>query len=297
MIYKTSLKLLLVLILLISITSCDKQKVILPAVTNPSTNKHFEGNFVWHDLLTDDVERAKDFYGSLFNWKFETSTFGEKFYVTIKHDGNSIGGIIYVEELEEEVEYSQWVGSLSVADVDKAADIFKAADCEFFIEPTDYSNRGRLALVRDPQGAILSILKSSTGDPEREPIINRWLWNDLWTDDIEGAVTFYNNLVGFEKKSLSEDANSNYSLFTINEKPKAGLIKIPFPNVRPNWVPYIAVDNAKEIINKAIELGGRILLEPEGVREGKVAIIADPTGAAFTVQQWPLTEEERSIFK
>ena len=138
MIYKTSLKLLLVLILLISITSCDKQKVILPAVTNPSTNKHFEGNFVWHDLLTDDVERAKDFYGSLFNWKFETSTFGEKFYVTIKHDGNSIGGIIYVEELEEEVEYSQWVGSLSVADVDKAAEIFSAAECEFFIEPTIY---------------------------------------------------------------------------------------------------------------------------------------------------------------
>ena len=75
------------------------------------------------------------------------------------------------------------------------------------------------------------------------------------------------------------------------------MIKIPFPNVRPNWVPYIAVENAKEIINKAKKLGGRILLEPEGVRKGKVAIIADPTGAAFTVQQWPLTEEERSIFK
>jgi len=297
MIYKISLKSLLVFILLISITSCDKQKVILPAITNPPTNKYFEGNFVWHDLLTDDVEAVKNFYGSLFNWKFETSKFGEKFYVTIKHDGNSIGGIIYVEEIEKEVEYSQWVGSLSVTDVDKAAEIFSAAECEFFIEPTDFPNRGRLALVRDPQGAILSILKSSTGDPEREPTLNQWLWNDLWTDDIDAAVTFYNNLVGFEKKSLSEDANSNYSLFMKNDEPKAGLIKIPFPDVRPNWVPYIAVENAKEIISKAKELGGRVLLEPEGVREGKLAIIADPTGAAFTVQQWPLTEEERSIFK
>jgi hypothetical protein len=46
-----------------------------------------------------------------------------------------------------------------------------------------------------------------------------------------------------------------------------------------------------------VTLGGRVILAPRHeVRNGMVAIIGDPTGAAFAVQQWdgpvpPVTPE------
>ena len=61
---------------------------------------------------------------------------------------------------------------------------------------------------------------------------------------------------------------------------------IPWDNVKPNWVPYIAVEDVMAITEKAKQLGGKLLIEPDkNVREGLVAIIADPSGAVFAIQQ------------
>jgi len=64
-------------------------------------------------------------------------------------------------------------------------------------------------------------------------------------------------------------------------------VKIPWDDVKPNWLPYIAVEDVMAIVAKAEELGGKILVEPDKtIREGRVAIIADPSGAVFAVQQF-----------
>ena len=38
------------------------------------------------------------------------------------------------------------------------------------------------------------------------------------------------------------------------------------------------------------KLGAEVLLPPEAVNNGEAAILADPTGAPFGVQQWPRPE-------
>jgi hypothetical protein len=32
------------------------------------------GKVIWHDLITEDVDAAREFYGGLFGWTFEDST-------------------------------------------------------------------------------------------------------------------------------------------------------------------------------------------------------------------------------
>ena len=58
-------------------------------------------------------------------------------------------------------------------------------------------------------------------------------------------------------------------------------------DVNPTWLPYVRVKSVSETVDKAKQLGGSVLIEPKPeVFEGKIAVIADPTGAAVGVMEW-----------
>jgi predicted enzyme related to lactoylglutathione lyase len=95
-------------------------------------------------------------------------------------------------------------------------------------------------------------------------------------------------LSGYDLKKYLSSAESFYYLFQKENIPRAGMVKIPFENVKPHWMPYIAVKDPSEIVKKVEQLGGTIYLGTEGIIGNNAAIIADPSGAVFTVQKWPL---------
>jgi predicted enzyme related to lactoylglutathione lyase len=68
------------------------------------------------------------------------------------------------------------------------------------------------------------------------------------------------------------------------------MAEILWKDVKPNWVPYIVVENVEEIVTKAKKLGGRLLLGlQKGASKDSVAILPDPAGGIFGVQQiWKL---------
>ena len=58
-------------------------------------------------------------------------------------------------------------------------------------------------------------------------------------------------------------------------------------NVNPTWLPYVRVTNVAETIEKAVQLGGKVLVAPKAeVLDGKVAVLEDPTGAAVGILSW-----------
>jgi predicted enzyme related to lactoylglutathione lyase len=57
-------------------------------------------------------------------------------------------------------------------------------------------------------------------------------------------------------------------------------------------MPYIAVKDPAEIVKKVEQLGGTVYVSTEGISGNNAAIIADPSGAVFTVQKWPLEKGE-----
>jgi predicted enzyme related to lactoylglutathione lyase len=57
--------------------------------------------------------------------------------------------------------------------------------------------------------------------------------------------------------------------------------------VRPNWLPMLRVADVNAMVTRTVALGGRVILAPRAdIRNGTVAIIADPTGAALALQEW-----------
>ncbi len=289
----TSIKLLTIFSIIFVLLGCEQKQIIIPPVAKTPTNNQLTGKIVWHDLLTDDVNSVKSFYSGLFGWKFDNGGDPEAIYTTILFNGNAIGGIIHLEKKDDETNYaSQWMEYISVEDVDGVFQEVIKQNCKVFREPFDLMNRGRIAVFADTRGALIAIVNSSTGDPDDVEVeYNNWFWNELWTDDLNNSVEFYKSLFNYTMEEYKTRSDNDYVILRTKEKRRAGVLKIPYDDVKPNWLPYVAVKDVKEVENKVKELGGEILVASEDIIGNDAAILADPSGAVFTIHNWPLSKE------
>jgi len=158
----------------------------LPALNPSPTNVVTPGRPVWHDLVTNDLEAAKAFYGGLFGWTFQDFDVKAGRYALASLGGKPVAGILRVAK--REVNVSQWITYFSVADVDAAAKAGERAGAQVPVPPRDLAKQGRAALLVDPQGAPFAVARLAGGDPARAlPRLNDWLWVDLWTRDPDHA--------------------------------------------------------------------------------------------------------------
>jgi predicted enzyme related to lactoylglutathione lyase len=277
------------------VAGCAPTTPTVPPVSPTSTTTREIGNFVWYDLLTTDVPAAQRFYGELFGWSFDGGGQESPGYITIVHDGRPIGAIVASDRLQQEVNASQWVSSLSVQDVDETAEAVERLGGSVVTPPRDLPERGRVAVVRDNQGALLALLRSSSGDPPVDRSrVGGWLWTELWTRDVESSLAFYRELMGYEVGDGDLGGNVEYRVLESGGTPRAGILPFEVDGVQPNWLPYVLVDDPQALAARVETLGGRVLIAPRSeIRNGSVALIADPSGAALTIQKWPPEGEDR----
>lgn len=260
----------------------------LVPVTDAPSGIHSPGKFVWNDLLTDDVPTAKRFYGQLFGWTFETS--GN--YSVIKNQGRNIGGIAHIKKDADHPSVSRWLCTLSVADLDRAVALIKEEGGVVNEGPVDLDNRGRGALVRDPLGAQLMLLYTVGGDPEdEEPVIGSWLWHELWSNQVNESLVFYQKLAGYDFTGDPAD----YLILTRDEEWRAGIRHVENRDLELRWVPVVRVADTEAVADRASQLGGQVLVEPRATDDGgSVALLADPSHALLIIQRWtaPVSEQE-----
>jgi predicted enzyme related to lactoylglutathione lyase len=281
------------------IAACAATGVNLPAITESPNSERLPGKIIWHDLLTNDPVASQRFYGELFGWEFEgvgleSGLSGNSTYTLIRHNGHLIGGMIDTKALNGRTDISQWVVLMSVKDIEAATARFEAGGGTVLTPPQDLQRRGRIAVVQDEEGALLALLQTKDGDPaDREPEYGDFLWNELWTTDVEKATGFYEGLGGFETADWDTDndaeAPANYRLLKSGDVPRAGIIKKPLEDLGPVWVSYLRVRSPAEITARVADLGGRVIVEAQPRNlGGEVAFVAGPSGAGIALQTWPL---------
>ena len=274
-------------LLLFVLTGCaatnKPPKLELTPVTDTPTGIHHQGKFVWNDLLTDNVAAAKNFYGQLFGWTFEQS--GR--YTVVKSEGQGIGGMLQVGDNDDITVEARWICSLSVADVDKAAALVTDEGGIIHEGPLDMLNRGRGALISDPQGVELLLLYATDGDPEdNEPAIGSWLWHELWSYDTEASLVFYQKLAGYDYVGEKND----YLILLKDEQWRAGIRNISDSEFTMRWIPVVRVADTVETAEQAKKLGGKLLVDPRPTPSGgSVALLSDPSGALLIIQRWSAT--------
>lgn len=247
------------------------------------------GKFVWRDLMTDDPALVKPFYAALLGWEYvETRSLGRP-YTLIRSGGQFIAGIAQGQRRLPHEGNAQWLSFLSVADVDRAAQATAAAGGSVLLAPFDVPRVGRAAVVADPQGAPLGLLRASFGDPADtpEPVLHRFLWTEALVRDPVAAARFYADLAGFEIL-VHDHGDKPFRVLKAAGRERAGVMRMPFANMNPTWLPAVMVADPAASAQRAAALGGRVLVTPRmDVRAGSVALIADPGGAVLALQRWP----------
>lgn len=288
------------LLLMAIISGCAAVTVDLPPISDTATGKHDSGRVVWHDLITTTPEASREFYSEMFGWTFEAPGIdlgfgGTESYMLIRHDGRLIGGMVDGRKLNTENNISQWITVISVADVNAAIDKIISGGGKVLTQPTDLASRGTLAVASDPSGAIFALITTVAGDPPAtEPEFNDFLWNELWTIDVDDHSSFYSDVFGYDRSDRDiADTGRSYRLLSVAEKPQVGIMQHPFAGEIPVWANYIRVEDPSLYTAKAESLGGKVLLDTQD-RDigGQVALIAGPSGAGIALQTWPPQEKE-----
>lgn len=273
---------LILLLVLFFMCSCDKTEY--PALSSSGSMQYNPGQIVWHDLITPNPKQAMDFYTSLFGWTYKSLGTDDMAYHVIYSGGQAIGGIIALNVSTHPS--GEWLSSVSVPDVDKAVEYNTFRGGKTLFKPSSFKGRGRSALVQDPQGAYIAYIHSESGDPKLQVSNNSWLWNELWTNDVEGSLAYYSGIAPYKSEEITEERVPYYMLKSGDQK-LCGVMKNPVEGMRSAWLPYIKVNDVESLSAKATSLGAKIMLEPQDkIRNGTVAIIQDPNGAPFAIQIW-----------
>ena len=113
-------------------------------------------------------------------------------------------------------------------------------------------------------------------------------WVDTSQPDPEAAVDFYAGLFGWEFADVMPPGSpGKYFIARIRGGDVAAVGSIP-EGAPPMamWNTYVWVESADETASKVLDAGGTVLTEPFDVMEsGRMAVFADPSGAAFCVWQ------------
>ncbi len=113
-------------------------------------------------------------------------------------------------------------------------------------------------------------------------------WNELTTSDPAAAAVFYGKLFGWQVKDPIPDMG-DYRIAAIGEAMVAGIMPPPpaSPPMPPHWGCYITVDDTDRSAEKAVALGGQVLVPPMDVPTvGRMAVLQDPQGAVISIMQY-----------
>jgi predicted enzyme related to lactoylglutathione lyase len=255
----------------------------LPPITDAIDNPTRPGAIVWADLLTDDPAAAMAFYQAVFGWSVTKTD--DPGYMLISSGNRAIGGIAEHRPRGAAGSETQWLVSMAVNDVDVAVRMVEQEGGKVFEGPDTAPDRGRMAIVADPQGAVLVLLRADGGDPVAStPRAGSWLWAEAWTKNVASTAAFYRTLAGYEVKVARDESGEDYVVMGRGNRALAGLVEIPWADVQPHWLSYIAVADIAMTIDLVEANGGAVLFGPDPqIDDGRTAIVADPTGGVFAI--------------
>ena len=116
--------------------------------------------FVHVELMSNDVGKAKSFFGKLFDWKLEDMPMGDSNYTIIKV-GEGTGGGIMKNPMPNAP--SMWVAYVNVDDVNAATAKAKMLGAKVVKDIQEVKGAGTFSIITDPTGAMLGLWQPKKG--------------------------------------------------------------------------------------------------------------------------------------
>jgi uncharacterized protein len=271
---------------------------------------HVTGVPCWADLTSPDLVASARFYGDLLGWDVARGggaglTSG---HMTFRLGGQDAAGLGPLPDDEPPA----WTTYVAVPSAEEAAAAVRDHGGSVLVAPDDVANLGRVALVTDPNDAVLGLWESRE-HPGAELVDGpgAMCWNQLACRDVDAAKAFYGAVFGWVGLT-SPYETSTYTTWYLNGRDPgadrwgsggvgravAGMVEMDrsWPRDLPaHWLVCFAVDDCDVAAEGVDDLGGEVSLEPVDVPEvGRLAVLGDPHGAVFAVATWSGTYAQSS---
>lgn len=236
---------------------------------------------VWIDLMTPDADASRSFYGDLFGWTSEAGS--EEFggYFNFHRDGEPIAGGMPNADPGTP---NGWSIYLASQDAQATTDAVAANGGQVLVPPMQVGELGTMAVMLDAGQASIGVWQPAlhkgftvigeAGSPA---------WFELHTREYEASVRFYENVFGWTTRVESDEPTFRYTTFAEGEDQHAGIMDASVlpDDVPSRWSVYFGVEDTDKAVARVGELGGSTVRPPEDSPYGRLAEVADPTGATF----------------
>lgn len=249
-------------------------------------DRHAPGAFCWVELGTTDQDAAKQFYTSVFGWSFQDIPVApDEIYTMFILDGRNTAAAFKIRPQDAARGIPPYWGLyVCVRNADQCAGRATELGGNVFEGPFDVGEHGRMALVRDPTGAVFSLWQPKKHIGMGVTGVDGTLcWADLNTPRPQAAADFYSALFAWELVPGDE----GYLHIKNSGEFIGGISPIRHnSNTPPHWLPYFLTSSADETAMNADARGAKLFMPPTTMENvGRISIMADPQGAVFAIYE------------
>ena len=251
------------------------------------TNPH--GSFVWYELMTPDTAAAGMFYSDVLEWN--VADFGGTvagYQVFSAGDVGVAGMMAPPSEAGAEAMRPGWFGYVGVDDVDAAVTDIVAAGGAVHMPAMDLPDVGRMAMVADPQGVPLYVMRGASAEPSAsfDPTANgRCAWNELSTTDLPAALDFYTRRFGWTKgDAMNMGDMGDYQFIDHHGQTIGAMMRRADPGPPAMWTYYFRVADIDSAVTRVTAGGGTVMHGPSEIPGGEYIVVGqDPQSAIFAL--------------
>lgn len=244
---------------------------------------------IWIDLFSSDTDRAIAFYGELFGWTAELQ--GPDFggYINFSLDGQLVAGCMHNDGSAGTPD--AWSIYLQTSDAAATADSAAAHGGSVHVPAMAVGDLGSMALLADPSNAAIGAWQPGTHagfGVMVEPGAPSWF--ELHTPVYADTVAFYRDVFGWDARTMSDSPEFRYTTLLEGPSMAAGIMDNSMwvnADTRGEWSVYLQVADCDASLATAVAAGATVVHDPETTPYGRIAALADPTGARFKLQQPP----------
>ncbi|KWX67299.1 VOC family protein [Mycobacterium sp. NAZ190054] len=238
---------------------------------------------IWIELATSDLDRAQDFYGTVFGWTFDAAGPDYGGYVTALRDGRPVAGLMVNDPQWNAPD--AWTTYLHTADISAAVAAATAAGGSSCVGPMEVKDKGWMGMVTDPTGAFFGLWQP-TGHRGFEVVDEPGapVYHQLTTRDYAAALGFYHTVFGWNTDTVSDSDEFRYSTAMFDGAALLGVMDgSTIGDASSSWCFFLGADDVDKTVQLVVDNGGAVVRAAEDTPYGRLAAVTDATGAAFNL--------------
>lgn len=239
----------------------------------------------WIDLMSSDLDRAQDFYGTVFGWSFESAGPEYGGYINVTIAGRPVAGLM--ANNPEWQGPDAWTTYFHTADINATVAALTAAGGSSCLGPMQIPAKGTMSMAVDPSGAAFGLWQPAehlgfevigeAGAP---------VWHQLTTRDHGATVSFYREILGWRTEQISDTDEFRYTTAWFGDHQLLGVMDgssfLP-DGVPSHWTIFFGAEDVDKTLQVIADNGGAVLRAAEDTPYGRLAAATDPTGAVFNL--------------